>query len=293
MNTNFIFISIIALIVFSLDQGIFGKNLKSAYSNVFNVNNTVYLILLFILLYLLLAFSYFSINFCLDEEIENKLKAAASVNNSVHVHNPNINITAGMANALTNVGVGAAIGAGMSAGATIAKNSALPVVGKLGIIIASGLAAGVITTGTSAALRISNSRGGSIDSSAICSSNPRSSTDFPAKSAADNLDLENVMTLLNSHYILSIVILYLVFSLLMLYILDLAIKNNWEFSLLKKVVSVALYKHFISAISFSSKTNKAFLLITWVVLFICCLSSLFFSFFILKNIDIISAIINS
>lgn len=75
----------------------------------------------------------------------------------MHIHNPNINITGGMANALTNVGVGVAIGAGMSAGATIVKNSALPVAGKLGIIIAGGVAVGVITTGTSAAMRISNS----------------------------------------------------------------------------------------------------------------------------------------
>jgi hypothetical protein len=280
---DYLFILTVAILVFCLDQGIFGKNLKSIYSTIFNVKNVGYLALLFMLVLLFLNLDY-SIEYCINKDIEDKLKAAASINNSVHVHNPNINISGSMANALTNVGIGAAVG-GISAGAKIVKSSSLPILGKLGIVIAGGLGSGVITAGTSAAIKISNHKDGPSSTSTITDNN------FSAKSIDDNIELESVMTLLNSEFILNIVIVYLVISLLTLYLIDMAIKNNSEFTLLKNFFSEHIYKFFISTMKFSSKSNKTFLLITWTILFICCVSSLSFSYFILNNIDIISDII--
>lgn len=269
------------MLVFCLDMGIFGEYMRNLYKNFFRLKNICFLIL-FLLILLLVSSIDLPVEYCLDGEIDDKLKA---MNNSVHIHNPNIKISNNMANALSNVGVGAAVGAGMGAGAKILKTSSLPVTAKFGIIVAGGVSAGVITTGTSAMMSIINSKNKSPASSSS------TDTNFPAKSIDDNMDIDYVMTLLNSQFILNIIIVYLVVSLLILYILDIAVKNNWEFSFLKRNMSTSMYKFYISAIKFSSKSNKAFLLLAWVLLFICCISSLLFSSFILNNIDIISSII--
>lgn len=61
-----------------------------------------------------------------------------------------------MANALMNVGVGAAVDAGTGAAAKILKTCALPITIKFGVFVAGGVSAGVITTGTSATMNIIN-----------------------------------------------------------------------------------------------------------------------------------------
>lgn len=154
-----------------------------------------------------------------------------------------------MANALTNVGIGAAVAVGMSAGANIVKNYTLPILGKLAI-------AGGITAGTSATVRIYNRKTGPSPTSTITDSH------FTAKSTDYNLEFDSVMTLLNSEYILNIIIVYLVISLLSLYLIGMAIKNNSEFTLVKFLFSVRIYKFFISTMKFYSKSNETFLLIT-------------------------------
>ena len=59
------------------------------------------------------------------------------------------------------------------------------------------------------------------------------------------------------------------------------------------MVSARIYNYYISALKFSSKSNRTFRLITWIVLFICAISSLSFFYFILNNIDVISVILKS
>ena len=93
----------------------------------------------------------------------------------------------------------------------MAKTSSLPITAKFGVIIAEGIAAGVITAGTSAAIKITNSKNSSNGSSGSLDNN------FPAKCIEENTDLESVMTLFNSEYIYNIIIVYLVFNLLIIY----------------------------------------------------------------------------
>lgn len=190
-----------------------------------------------------------------------------------------------MANALTNVGIGAAVETGMSAIAKVAKGASLPVVAKLGMVIAGGVGAGVITIGVSAAIKITDSK--ITDNTSTSSTN----SNFPAKCCIDNLDLNYITCLLTCHYILSIIISYLVVNILTLYITDLAIKNNWKFRTVKLYTGENFYKYFILAIRFNSKSNKVFLIVSWMILFICCLGNTYFSYFILNNIYTISSVL--
>ena len=286
MEFNLTIIILTAIVVFCISIGAFGYLIRKSYKNIFF--NLLFLLIFTIILTYLLDY-YSCIDYLLDKDLENKLINASQASSGLQVHNPNLNISANVANALGSVGIGAAVGTGMAAGAKIAKTTSLPVSGKLGILIASGVSAGVIAVGSSAVLNIINSKN---------STKPNSNSgqnNFPAKSVDEDFDfdLENIMTLFNAEYILNIIIVYLLIMLLMLYIIDIAIKNQSEFVFVKKLLSYNAYNKFMKAIRFIHKSNKLFILITWISLFICSISSLLFFHVIASNIDFISEVICS
>lgn len=104
----------------------------------------------------------------------------------------------------------------MAATAKIIKTSSLPIAGKFGVLVAGGVIAGAITAGTSATLSISKN------------GNTKISEDFPVKSINENIDYDNIMTLLNSQYILHIVIIYLLLMLVIFYLFDTISKKNYN-----------------------------------------------------------------
>ena len=217
MELNIKIIISVAILVFCVNMGIFGNSTKRFFND--NIINIIILLLVTLIYF---YFSDASIDYLLDKNTEDKLIAAKQATSGVHVHNPNISVSANVANALGSVGVGAAAGGGMTVAAKIAKTSSLPVSAKLGVVVAGGISAGAIAVGSSAALNVIN---------AIKPSKPSSdSKDFPVKSVEDNFDYENIMALLNSEYVLLILIVYLLICLLVLYIIGIAVINKSSIS---------------------------------------------------------------
>ena len=138
------------------------------------------------------------------------------MNNSVTIKDSTINIPNAVATGLTNLGTGAAVAAGLKAGASIAKTSGLSPTAKMGALIVGGLSAGAIVAGTNAANSIFQKK---IDSAAV---NPTLSNTISSSNTGSNgpgsaafsiepdANIDTVMTLLNSLYILQFCIIYLI-----------------------------------------------------------------------------------
>ena len=144
------------------------------------------------------------------------------VSNSVKIKDSTINIPNAVATGLINLGTGAAVAAGMKAGASIAKAGGISPGAKLGVVVASGLSGGVIAMGTNIANSVFQNK---IDSTAVNSA--QSNTTTPTSASTPNtgggssgdgsaafsiepdVDIDAVMTLLNCCFILQCCILYL------------------------------------------------------------------------------------
>jgi hypothetical protein len=144
------------------------------------------------------------------------------VSNSVTIKDSTINIPNAVATGLTNLGTGAAVAAGDKAGASIVKAGGLSPGAKLGVVIASGLSGGTIVMGINAANSIFQKK---IDSAPVNSAQSNTTTPtsastpntgggssgdgYAAFSIEPSADIDTVMTLLNSCFILQSCILYL------------------------------------------------------------------------------------
>lgn len=290
---DFTFIICVALVVFCLLQGYFGKTLQRFTKIIFKSSNIEYLVI-FLLIGLFFISNCSAIEYCIDESIDKKLMDVSG--NNVNINNPNINIPGSVAKALTNIGTGAAIGGGMSAAANVIKGSALPPSVKLLASMAGGVAAGAIVVGTNAANSITQS---SIKSkSSISKKDNSDSGSYTANSPIDDLEsdsatIDTVMTFLASNLVLHLAILYLLFALAFLYLCNKAIKNKWEFLFIRNIFGVRFYNLFMKGLNFTSKTNQIWMLVIWIMLVLSNIGSLCFAYFLLNYIDVISEIIQS
>jgi len=250
MNNFFdlFFIICVANVVFGLLQGYFGKIGQRFIKIISNPSNIEYLIILIIigLLYFILN----EVDFCIDDDIEKKLKDISG--NSINIYNPNINISSSLSKALTNIGIGAAIGGGMSASANVIKGSALPPSVKLFATVAGGLAAGAIVTGTNAANTITQN---SIKSSKSGGNGPYTANSPLEDIESNSATIETVMTFLYSNFALHIAILYLLFALGILYLMDKVVKNKINIIFIKNIFGERFYSLLIKGINFTSKSN--------------------------------------
>lgn len=210
------------------------------------------------------------------------------VSNSVQIKDSKINIPNEVATGLTNLDSGAAVAAGLKGGASIAKG--LPPVARLGILIAEGVSGGVIVAGANAANSLIQKK---MDSSVVApSSGSNSNTGGPAAfSVEPSADIDTVMTLLNSNLILHFCILYLMWGLLVIYLADKVIENKWNLMFIKNIFGERIHSFVMKSFTYASKSNKIWLMLVFILLFSSSLGSLFFSYFILNNLDIISEIV--
>lgn len=262
LDLNFYIILPVAIVLFCLSQGYLGKTLQNIVK--FISSPTILEYFVFLLLLCLVLYLCSDIAYAMSPEGSDIPKPVVKVSdNTVNVHNPNINLPAeilGMG--LTNVGVGAAIAGGMNAMAVLVKSSPLPPAIKVGTVIAGGVAAGTLITATNAANSITQKKinyntptvdtntsatypttTGSGTTGAIPSittsnvTNTASSTttgtfgsDGPHSfsiESIENISQDNsIMNLLNSNYYLHIIILYLLFNLTILLLFDLINKYN-------------------------------------------------------------------
>lgn len=218
----------VAIIVFCLLQGYFGKTLTRFIKNIFNPIYLEYWVIIFFTLGLFYFYYKYGIEYCVDEETEKKLMDVKG--NTVNINNPNINIPGSVSKALTNIGTGAAIAGGMSAVANVIKGSAPPSSIKLGATIFGGVASGAIVTASNAANTIAQNSIKS-NSSNISKNDSSGSGPYTASSSLEDIEsnsatIDTVMTFLTSNFVLHIAILYLLFALAILYLCNKVIENK-------------------------------------------------------------------
>lgn len=190
--------------------------------------------------------------------------------------------------------------------ASIVKSASLPPVVKFGTVAAGGAVAGILITATNAANSITqkninyqtpttgvNTSGTSsthtgTSSSGFGGDGPHASS---IKSIENIFQDNSVMDLLTSNYFLNIIILYLLFNLIILLLSDLVIKYNWKLLFIKNIFGERFYNLVMKSLNYTSKLNKIWIWIILILLVISSIGSLFISYFILNNIDIISEII--
>ena len=218
IDWDFTIILPVAILVFCLLQDYFGKFFKK-FAYPFIGKSPVALEYIVIAVFLILGFILLSdnvlamspedsgINLPPVGEIKSDVKVSDA---NINIQNPNINVSADkLAKGLSNVGVGAAIGAGMSATANLVKSSSLPTGAKFGTVIAGGAAAGALVTATNAINSITQNRinyssndisssGGSNSGSSFGSSSCKDATqssgaysNSSAKNSSTNLDGTN------------------------------------------------------------------------------------------------------
>jgi hypothetical protein len=169
-----------------------------------------------------------------------EVKVTTSDNhNTLSINDSTINIPDTVARGLTNVGTGAAVAAGLKAGASIAKASGLSPTAKIGVMSAGAVIGASTVTVANAIGSISQKK---IDNAVVASSvksatpptiptspptsNPGSGDGSAAFSIEPGADLDTVMSLLDANHVLHICILYLPIGLMILYVSTMVVENK-------------------------------------------------------------------
>ena len=105
--------------------------------------------------------------------------------------------------------------------------------------------------------------------------------------------MDTVLSLLNANYALHVCITYLVIIILFLYIADNIMSNKWDLLFIKRIFGVTIYNLIIKWFTFTTKYNKVWIGIAWLLLLIASLITLYVSGYLSNNIEIISDIIKS
>lgn len=163
------------------------------------------------------------------ENLKEHIEVKVSYNqNTINLNNTSINIPDSVTKGLTNLGAGAAVGAGIKAGANIAKSTGLSPAAKIGVMTAGAVIAGSTVTVFNRLSSINSSNVTTSEQARTLSSNPPSASDnhnsaFSVEPAAD---MDTVLDLLNANYVLHICITYLIIIILFFYIADNVINNK-------------------------------------------------------------------
>lgn len=229
---------------------------------------------------------------------------ASDSHNTLSINDSTINIPDTVARGLTNVGTGAAVAAGLKAGASIAKASGLSPTAKIGVMSAGAVIGASTVTVANAIGSISQKK---IDNAVVASSvksatspttptspptsNPGSGDGSAAFSIEPGADLDTVMSLLDANHILHICILYLPIALMILYVSTMVVENKWNLIFIKNIFGVRFYNLVIKSLSYTGKYNRIWMFIAWVFLVFASLLALYISYYLGNNIDIISEIV--
>ena len=277
-----------------LFQGYFGL----LYKNIFKIlilHPWIVTSLKYLLLVLFICIFMYILSdtvYAMPSESSDLSKAEVNVkdnHNTLSINNSTFNIPDSVAKGLTHLGTGAAVAAGVKAGASITKSTGFSPAGKLGAIAFGGFAAGFFAVGANAGNSIIQKK---VDYSTTTStSNTSSGSNSTSFSIEPGADMDTVMTLLNSLFMLHICILYFLWALLIIYISNKVVEKKWNLTFIENIFGKKVHSFVIKSLSYTSKSNNIWLIIIFFLLVFTVLGSLYFSHFILHNIDIISEIV--
>nr|YP_010164140.1 hypothetical protein K8J96_mgp38 [Metarhizium album]QRK27466.1 hypothetical protein [Metarhizium album] len=299
---NFFRIIPLSIFIFFCLEGYLGKSVKRLVSKM----NTIEFFLICALIsgIFIIIFSFnIEVVYALDDEAIKKITEETkdvNVNTNISLNNPNINLPDSVFKGLTNVGIAGAIGAGMSSAAKVLKSSSLPPAVKIGVLAGTGIATGGIVTIANSLnsimdKKINNAYAKERISSEIqpsISDLPKSGNDGPAAfSIEPSADLDTVMALLNANYILHWCVILFLYCILILFLANKVVNNQWKLEFLKKILGEKTQNFILKSLSLTSKTNNAFIILCFTFLIITSISTLYISYFITENIDIITDIV--
>jgi hypothetical protein len=299
---NFFIIIPLSIFIFFCLEGYLGKSVKRLVSKINTIEFFLICVLISTIFIIILNFNI-EIVYALDEEGIKKITEEmkdVNVNTNVSINNPNINLPDSVFKGLTNIGIAGAIGAGMSSVAKVLKSSSLSPIVKISVLAGTGLATGGIVAVANTANSIMDKKINDAYAKEVISSEikpsisdiPKSGNDGPAAfSIEPSADLDTVMTLLNANYILHWCIILFIYCILILLLANKVVNNQWKLEFLKKIFGEKTHNFIIKSLSLTSKTNNVFIIFGFIVLIITSISTLYISYFILENIDIITDIV--
>lgn len=178
------------------------------------------------------------------------------VSNTLQIKDSNIHIPNSVTTGLTNLGVGAEVAAGLKGGASIANKTALSPTAKLGLMVGGALVGGVMVTATNTANSIMDRKINSTSNSNTGVNNTKTNEGNNGPSAFSiepEVDIDTVMSLLNSNYLLHICILYFIWAILILYISNKVVKNDWKLIFIKNLLGERVHSLVIKSFTYTSK----------------------------------------
>ena len=269
---------------FLIKRGLLGINLRNKLIK-FQDNQIKFIIYLFVFIFIIyFTFMPDEVIYFLDKETETAL--ANVENNNVNIYNPNINIPSSFSKAITSLGIGGSIAAGITTAGTLTKTSA-PAGVKLGLIGVGGLLGGgifVLSNYVNTVMQVkaeSNSKTNIVDTGS-----------FSAKSMSDNTDnnaIDAVLGMFNINLIFNICVFWLLLALFILYF-GTHFSNKLNTDFFKRIFPDKFVKFLIKLFTYTSNTNKVWMLIAWVLLVIASLANIFMAGFFIENLDTIMEI---
>lgn len=300
---NFFIIIPLSILIFFCLEGYLGKSVKRLVSKMNTIEFFLICVLISTIFIIILNFNI-EVVYALDEEGIKKITTEkmkdVNVNTNVSINNPNINIPDSVFKGLTNMGIAGAIGVGMSSVTKVIKYSSLPPVIKISVLAGTGLATGGIVTVANTVNSIMDKKINDAYAKEVIYSKikpsihdvPKSGNDGPAAfSIEPSADLDTVMVLLNANYILHWCIIWFIYCILILLLANKVVNNQWKLEFLKKIFGEKTHNFILKSLNLTGKTNNVFIVFGFIVLIITSISTLYISYFILENIDIITDIV--
>lgn len=248
--------------------GIFLKKLPNFIFNPIYLKSNIFIILMLIL-FAYIWYINVNILYCLDDETAIKIANANSNNNKR-------NIIGSVATSIGGLGVGLVIAKGVSA----VISSPIPLSAKVGICMVGGVAGQKLF----ASLSAKNTKVKKTPESIPYSNDNDGS--YPASSMLDSGDdnfttMGTIIDLIDYNLILNICIYNLLFVLLILFITSKARTNQLSLIFIKNNFGERIHNFVIKILSFTSKSNKAWIIIILILLILACLSIIYIAQFLI------------
>jgi len=291
--TSYIYLYIISFfsyifLDFLIKRGLLGNNFRNKIIRFQDnqIKSSIYwFVIITIILFLIILFIIMPDGITYYDEETGKAVANVQGNN-INIHNPNINLSSSFSNAITSLGIGGTIAAGITSSSALMK-SGTPLGVKMGVTALGGAVGGGLFIAANYFNTVLQHKAKPV------SNGKTSDTIFSTKSALDgneNDSLNAVLGLFNINMMLNICILYLLIALAILFISNYVAENKLSLAFVQDIFATRFYLLIMKLLKYISKTNKIWMLITWVILIIACSGSICISYFILTHLDIISDI---
>ena len=267
-----------------LQSHLLGNNLRNKFNFILK-NEIKFIIYLFIFVSIL---SFLSISDTVTYYLEDETaKTLASVkDNTINIHNPNINLPNSVGKAIASIGIGGTIAAGMTSASTLMK-SGTPLGIKVGVTAVSGAVGGGLFVAANYFNTIAQEK-------AKPKKTSFTSDTFSAKSALDGNEndssLDAVLGLFNINLMLNICILYLLVAIAILFVSSYVAENKLSLTFIQNIFGIRVHSFVVRLLKLTSKSNVIWMVIAWIILIVATIGSICISYFLLTHLDTISEI---